>query len=497
MLFAGLLVAFIVLGCFLNLLRKYLKLLSDCRHLPSMKSWHIIGDVPKLIGNNKDLYRCIMQFSEEYREHGLLCLWICFQPVILVFKDKYVHDVIGNTKHIEKNLFYKLLEPWLGNGLLTSTGSKWFKSRKMLTPSFHYNILNNFLTVMQNQSNILCKKLDKMVGKGEFNIRPYITNFALDTITETAMGKCVNAQGNEHSEYIESVSRIADLITYQSISPWLWPQFLFNLHPYGKEAAKCLKYLHDFTDKVIEERSALYIKDAKEKTDNEEGDTQRKKMAFLDTLLDHLHKGEIDKKSLREEVDTFMFEGHDTTAAGISWTLYFIAAYPNVQKKLQKEVDDFYGENEELTLSNIKKLFYLECIIKEVQRLYPSVPIIGRVSAEDFKIGHHEVKKGTPISIVISSLHRDPQNFPDPDTFDPDRFLLEDTDRSPHAFIPFSAGPRNCIGQKFAMLEEKVVISRIIHKFNLETTQTIEELEPSFDLVLNPSNGIRIKLSHR
>ncbi|CAI9723441.1 cytochrome P450 4V2-like [Octopus vulgaris] len=408
-----------------------------------MKSWHIIGDVPKLIGNNKAFYRCIMQSAEEYREHGLLCLWFCFQPVILVFKDKYVHDVIG---------------------------SKWFKSRKMLTPSFHYNILNNFLTVMQNQSNILCKKLDKMVGKGEFNIRPYITNFALDTITETAMGKCVNAQGNEHSEYIESVSRIADLITYQSKSPWLWPQFLFNLHPYGKEAAKCLKYLHDFTDKVIEERSALYLKDAKQKTDNEEGDTRRKKMAFLDTLLDHLHRGEIDKKSLREEVDTFMFEGHDTTAAGINWTLYFIAAYPHVQKKLQKEVDDFYGE-EELTLSNIKKLVYLECIIKEVQRLYPSVPIIGRVSAEDFKI--------------------------DPDTFDPDRFLLEDTDRSPHAFIPFSAGPRNCIGQKFAMLEEKVVISRIIHKFNLETTQTIEELEPSFDLVLNPSNGIRIKLSHR
>ncbi|CAI9723439.1 cytochrome P450 4V2-like [Octopus vulgaris] len=168
----------------------------------------------------------------------------------------------------------------------------------------------------------------------DFTSKLYIT-------PETAMGKCVNALGNEHSEYIESVSRIADLITYQSKSPWLWPQFLFNLHPYGNEAAKCLKYLHDFTDKVIEERSALYLKDSKEKTDNEEGDTQRKKMAFLDTLLDHLHKGEIDKKSLRE-VDTFMFEGHDTTAAGINWTLYFIAAYPHVQKKLQEEVDDFY-----------------------------------------------------------------------------------------------------------------------------------------------------------
>ncbi|XP_052823831.1 cytochrome P450 4V2 isoform X2 [Octopus bimaculoides] len=439
-----------------------------------------------------------MKSVEEHREHGLLCLWFGFQPVVLVFKDKYVHDVIGNTKHIEKSFFYKLLAPWLGNGLLTSTGSKWFKSRKMLTPSFHYNILNNFLIVMQNQSNILCEKLDKMVGKGEFNIRPHITNFALDTITETAMGKCVNAQVNEHSEYIESVNRITDIITYQSKSPWLWPDFLFNLHPYGKEAAKCLKYLHDFTDKMIEERSALYLKNSKKKSDNEDGDTQRKKtMAFLDTLLDYFHKGEIDKKSLREEVDTFMFEGHDTTAAGITWTLYFIAAYPDVQKKLQKEVDDFYEENDELTLQNLKKLVYLECVIKEVQRLYPSVPSIGRLAAEDFKIGHHEVKKGTPVSIMISSLHRDPQNFPDPDIFDPDRFLLEDPDMSSHAFIPFSAGPRNCIGQRFAILEEKVAISRIIQRFNLETTQTIGELEPTLDLVLKPSNGIRIKLSHR
>ncbi|XP_014777525.1 cytochrome P450 4V2, partial [Octopus bimaculoides] len=102
-------------------------------------------------------------------------------------------------------------------------------------------------------------------------------------------------------------------------------------------------------------------------------------------------------------------------------------------------------ESEEVKLSNLKKLIYLECVIKEVQRLYPSVPLIGRLAAEDFNIGPYGIKKGSHVFVGIGALHRDPKVFPDPNTFDPDRFLTEDNDRHPYAFIPFSAGPRNCI----------------------------------------------------
>ncbi|CAI9723446.1 cytochrome P450 4V2-like [Octopus vulgaris] len=319
---------------------------------------------------------------------------------------------------------------------------------------------NDSRLLIKNQSNILCNNLDKMVGKGEFDVRSHIANCTLDIITD----------------------------------------LIFNLHPLGKEATKCLKVLHGFTNKMIKDRSELYLENRKKSSNNKDEDEEsrgKKKLAFLDTLLDKLHEGEIDQTMLREEVDTFMFEGHDTTLAGISWTLYFIAAYPDVQKKLQKEIDNFYGENEEPTLTNLKKLIYLECVIKEVQRLYPSVAVMGRLAAEDFKVGPYEVKKGTSISIMISALHRDPKNFPDPDRFDPDRFLTEDRNIHPYAFIPFSAGPRNCIGQRFAMIEEKVVLSRIIQRFNLETTQKREELEPSLELVLRPLNGIRLKFTHR
>ncbi|GAB1598779.1 cytochrome P450 4V2-like [Argonauta hians] len=437
-----------------------------------------------------------MRMSEEFQD-GIFCIWIGNQPVILVYKDDYVQDVIGNTRHIKKSFVYDFLHPWIGNGLLTSTGARWFKHRKMLTPSFHYNILNSFQYVIKKQSDIFCDKLEEMIGKGEFDIEPFIGRYTLDVITETAMGKCVNVQHCKYSQYLESVKRVGDIITKQMVTPWLWPSFLFNLHPWGREMAKCIKYLHDFTNEVIDDRMKLYLDNLKNKSEERSDESSSKKLAFLDTLIDKLHGGEIDKKSLREEVDTFMFEGHDTTSSGISFTLYLIASHPDVQRRLQEEIDAFYGDNKETTLVNVKTLSYLDSVIKESHRLYPPVPMMGRIAAEDFKIGPYKVKKDTPITVMISSLHRDPRNFPDPHIFNPDRFLIENADRKPYAFIPFSAGPRNCIGQKFASLEEHIVITRIIHKFHLESTQPMKELEPSLSLVLKPSNGIRIKLSYR
>ncbi|GAB1598778.1 cytochrome P450 4V2 isoform X1 [Argonauta hians] len=498
MFLAGLLLFIALICSFIYALQVYSKLLADFGHIPCMKSWHLIGDTFKLLGNNRDFHNCLVKFTEDFRGVGLMCLWLSVHPIVIVFKDEYVQDVIGNSKHINKNTFYKFVTPWLGDGLLTSGGSKWFKFRKILTPSFHYNILNYFLSTMVKQSNILCNKLDVMVGKGEFNICPFITNCTLDIITETAMGKCVNAQENEDSEYIKNVNRIVDIIMYRSKSPWLEPDFLFNLHPMAEEMAKCLKYLHDFTDKVIEDRLAIHLEERKKNSnDDKEEKYGKKKMAFLDTLLDKLNDGEITKRNIREEVDTFMFEGHDTTAAGLKWVIYFIASHPHVQHKLQKEIDAYYGETDEPTQSNLKKLTYLEAVIKESLRLYPPAPFFGRVAAEDFKIGPYDIKKGTNIVIGIAALHRDPEIYPDPLTFNPDRFLTEDLERHPYAFIPFSAGPRNCIGQKFAILEEKIILSRIIQRFSLETTQKEEELEPSCDLILKPFGGVRVKLSRR
>lgn len=158
---------------------------------------------------------------------------------------------------------------------------------------------------------------------------------------------------------------------------------------------KALKVLHDFTDKVIiERRDELIANNNKTKNDNDDDDDvgAKRKLALLDVLL----QASIDDKPLtnleiREEVDTFMFEGHDTTTSAIAFAMYNIAKHPEVQVKLVDEIKLIYGndKNAPLTLTDLNSMNYLELVIKETLRLYPSVPFIGRKTMEDSKVSKY------------------------------------------------------------------------------------------------------------
>lgn len=140
---------------------------------------------------------------------------------------------------------------------------------------------------------------------------------------------------------------------------------------------------------------------------------------------------------------------------------------------------------------------YLERVIKEAMRLYPPVPIIGRTLSEDVQIDDYCIPEGCMIKIDLFNLHRDPRYFADPEKFDPDRFLPEAVNRHPFAYIPFSAGPRNCIGQKFASYEQKTVICAILRNFKIRTVDKRDDVKMINELVLRPIGGINITLEKR
>ncbi|XP_041790073.1 cytochrome P450 4V2 [Chelmon rostratus] len=478
-----------------KLLSSYLHKWFEMRPIPGIEgSYLFIGNALQFKTNAGDFFRQIEDYTREFCDAPLLKLWVGPVPCLILFHAETVETVLNNPVHMKKAFAYDFLHPWLGTGLLTSTGPKWRQRRKMLTPTFHFSILTDFLEVMNEQAEILVEKLEKQAGKGPFNCFSHITLCALDIICETAMGKKIYAQSNSDSEYVRSVYKMSDIISRRQRTPWFWPDFVYKCFGEGWEHEKTLKILHSFTYKVIHER-------AESTSDSDSDQGTRKRQAFLDMLLNTTYEdgSRMSHQDIQEEVDTFMFRGHDTTAASMNWVLHLLGSHPEAHSKVQQELQEVFGtSNRPFTTEDLKKLKYLECVIKEALRLFPSVPFFARSLGEDCHINGFKVPKGVNAIIITYALHRDPRYFPEPEEFRPERFLPENSvGRPPYAYLPFSAGLRNCIGQRFALMEEKVILGSVLRSFNVEACQTREDLRPVGELILRPENGIWIKVEKR
>lgn len=491
-----------------------------------------------------------------YKDKPCFRLWLGQEPVVCVWKPEMVELVLSDNFLLEKSYHYDFLRPWLGNGLLTSPGKIWRPRRKLLVPSFHFNILQAFVPVFERKSKLLVRnvkrKLKESISKAEdkvhstksgdsdvstvVDITPVVTACTLDAICETIMGVSIDAQGNPNNDYCQSVYIVGETFLERIIQPRYWLDTVFRFTELGKLYNYHLNKLHSFTRTVIAEkkRDKLGTRDDSsrtassnnasllssklkvlEKTSVDSFQAMKREgpklpKAFLDLLLEKLNASggqKLTDEEIREEVDTFMFEGHDTTAMALSWTLFLLGHNEEVQRKLQAEVDKLYAEqllddndleNTDLELEHIKKLKYLDCVIKEALRLCPSVPFIGRQTTNNLKLGDYEVPPGSVIFVLIYQLHRDSEIYPNPEQFDPDRFLPENTlGRHPFAYVPFSAGPRNCIGQKFAMAEMKTILLHLIRNFSFESVTPIDKARVQMEMVLRPKCALNIRIRSR
>jgi len=445
--------------------------------------------------------RFLKKYGKTFR------MWIMHELAILTADPHQIEAILSSQKVISKNTFYDLLEEWLGRGLLMSTGKKWHTRRKIITPTFHFKILEQFVEVFDQQSAIMVEKLYQHAdGKTIVNIFPIVCLTALDIITETAMGVKVNAQRNPNFPYVNSVTSVAEITAKRFMSlnerydwslKYTAPLTYYKLNQH-------IKLMHDFTNNVIEERRVALEKTiANGSLSNMEDEVddlgKKKRMAFLDVLLQStVDSKPLSNNDIREEVDTFMFEGHDTTTSSISHTLYLLSRYPEIQRKVVNEIKDVIGEDKSkpIEMRELQDLKYLECVIKESLRLYPSVPIIGRITEEEIVLNGITYPKNTNIVIMFYHAMRDPEYFPEPLKFKPERFSADSNVRiDPFAYTPFSAGPRNCIGQKFAMLEMKSTISKVLRHFELLPLG--EEVQPLLNIILRSATGTQLGLRPR
>ncbi|XP_055355253.1 cytochrome P450 4V2-like [Paramacrobiotus metropolitanus] len=472
-----------------------------------------VGHYGMLSSKHDEWFRDVYALFQRVRATsplGVFQFWLGPFPYAVLTKGVAAETVLSSSRHIEKGRDYDFLRPWLASGLLTSSGEKWRSRRKFLTPAFHFHILNDFLEVFYEQSVVLVQQLTARAGAeaDAFDIYPFITRCTLDIISETAMGKKINAQTNSESEYVKAVYSVSDIIFDRMIRPtMIWDPIFYTLGR-GQQFKRDLKTLHDFTDRVIEERRSGggdQRRSSAQPTPPAGGGKRGPRMAFLDSLLQaRTEDGQLlDNASIREEVDTFMFEGHDTTAAAANFAVYLLGGHPDVQEKARQEVDAVFGRSTRCpTVEDLKSLPYLEKVIKETLRLFPSVPFITRKVNEDFHIGEHLIPAGSSILVYIYAMHRDEDVFPEPHKFDPDRFDTAgegggDAFSTAFDYVPFSAGPRNCIGQRFALMEEKTILSTLLRHFTVESLVPLEDFTVQGQLITRPVQGVRVRLHKR
>lgn len=444
------------------------------------------------------MFEAFCGFAELTSLEGIFQFWIGLQPFVVLHSAETIEPLLSSNVNIAKTEEYHFMDAILGEGLLTSSGGKWRKRRKMLTPAFHFRVLESCMTIFNDQARVLLRSLHESSHLEYVDIFPLMTHCSLDILCESAMGIKLQSQRTSKHHYVKNLHKVLTVGMERLNKPWLWWNVAYNLSHQKRNFKDTALQINQFVKEVIQERKKVLL--SNEAKPN--GPNCAK--AFLDLLLTHhLEDTSFTEDDINDEVNTFLFAGHETTAIGITYILYLLGLHPDIQQKVVQELDSiFMGDTErEITREDISAMKYLECVIKECQRLYTIVPIYGRMIEEDMTIGKYKVPRGCTCIVLSQMVHRDPRYFPNPTVFDPDRFLPDNCKgRHPYAFVPFSAGPRNCVGQKFAMMEEKVVVSSVLRQFR------ISSLDPRDRLILVPlpllhprstRGGIRLKFAPR
>ncbi|XP_054707878.1 LOW QUALITY PROTEIN: cytochrome P450 4V2-like [Uloborus diversus] len=506
----------------------YGSLFEYVKHLRSITC---VGDIPTL----SIIFQMTCGYCEVFRKQQLFFISLPFKPYIVLFNAKLIKSVINHPACLDKAEKYSLLSCIFKEGLVTSNGMKWSKRRKDINPTFHSEVLRSYIHIFNEQAAKLVKKMSDLLHLPHVEVDTLLSQCALDIICETAMGYKLNAQdGNgEAKRYTEVIHRAAKLIVERVFQPWTYhDDSYFRFFPKGRELKQLADVMQNFSRKVIEEKKASLLEQAKDSIANnnctDEDKLSKKRSVFLEFLLEHhLKNPSFTLNDVQEEVCTFMAAGHDTTAITLRWVLLLLGLHPDIQDAVIRELDSVFGSDplKPVTHDDINELNYMDCVIKETLRLYPPLPIIGREVTGDIEIEEepvcqdspkdvlsvsglgielaipfikHIIPKGSVVVFHIYMLHRDPEVFVNPRKFNPARFLPENNaDRSPCAFIPFSVGHRNCIGQRFAMMELKVILSHILRNFTVTSLDQRDKIPLTWEISLMNCKPIRLRLNGR
>ena len=401
--------------------------------------------------------------------------------VQLVSDSELVKQILQDrVTRYPKGRMYEVLEPVLGKGLLTNDGESWRQQRKLAQPAFHRQRLIGFANTMVQETQKMLDGWSSAARSGQsFDVAQEMMHLTLSIVGLTLFSRDVSGDSNEVGGAVTRTIQVANARLLSRFPKWYdWPtpvRARFN------------------RDKATLDRVVFEMIEARRKDPADHGDLLSMFMATHDEETG----ATMTNEQIRDEVMTIFLAGHETTANTLAWTWALLSQHPDVARKLRAELAQVLGTRAP-TFEDVPKLKYAERVIQESMRLYPPAWIIAREAKEDDNLGGFEVPKGSFVVVAPYVLHRSPKYWKNPEGFDPDRFDAEKNPdiatRPKYAYMPFSGGPRVCIGNAFAMMEAVLILATVAQRFELNLIPGAK-IVPEPLITLRPQYGVPVTLA--
>lgn len=370
-----------------------------------------------------------------------------------------------------KSKRYKTLSPLIGDSILTANGERWKERRVLAQPIFQTKIMAGYQDVIENEVR---HSIDRLAAGESFDAYSHVAHFTFRVISKIMFSDDID---DVFEEFHETVLRIQNECTVVALYPF---EFMDNLPlPANITFKKLSATIHKIVDGIIAKRLKNPDKDN-----------------YKDLLARYLKQIEAENKNfsmteLRNELVTLLIAGNETTALTISWAMFELARNPDIQERLRAEVKDLVlPTGEENTFQFLKQVPYMSRVINETLRMYPAVWLFSRQASQDDDLKGMKIKKDSLVIISPYFLHRNPEHWQDPDTFNPSRF---ETGINEDAFIPFAKGPRMCIGMSLAQFEIQLYLYHFLRKFSVTPDCDLSKIKPKPLVNLYPNLPIKLR----
>lgn len=448
------------------------------RPAPGPKGLPVVGNVPRIV--RQGLFRFVIESAREHGDAFRIGSGGTSQ-LIISHPDAMERVLASNRTAYVKGSGYDVVRDLLGHNLITLEGDAWKKRRRLAQPSFHRRTIAGLVDAMAELSISRFDELRRSSPRGTvLEMHREMTGLTLDIVVEALFGRGLSREADTPYEVLSAaLLALSDRGNGFPLPKWI-------------PTSSNRRFQHTLTSLNADVHKLILA--ARRRLDA--GDEPSTLLGMLLSTRDDDTGEALHDEELRDEVKGLFVAGHETTALTMTWLFTLLDGQHDVMERMRAEVDDVLGGRAP-TYEDIPRLSYLRQVVDEALRLRPAAWIIARNAVRDDELCGIAVKEGDLVVPCIYLTHRHPDYWPDAERFDPDRFSPENQKaRDNWAYLPFSGGPRVCIGNTFSLVETQVLLATLLQRFSFELLPG-QRIEPKAVGTLRPSGPVYVRLDPR